>query len=115
MPESAVTAPGFTEFANKFFFFSGAVGAKGITGYHVDANKASKPLISASEIWKIDFPEGETIAAVSRRPSYGESRSPSDGKWMGSPLLTSVLLVGRQNALLRSAACVATGRFCTST
>ncbi|CAG8592009.1 5924_t:CDS:10, partial [Gigaspora rosea] len=60
----------FQKFSASFYFtLSDGIGGKSLNGYKVAIDKISQPF-SISRLWKLNFPEGNTIVAIGHRPNH---------------------------------------------
>lgn len=73
LPETAVKTPAFEEFASKFFYFSAKPGATAVVGFEADFSTGKAPYVG-KEAWRLDFPEGERLATVGKKPAYGKKQ-----------------------------------------
>lgn len=69
-PNHKSSLKAFQKFSASFYFtLSDGIGGKSLNGYKVAIEKISQPF-SISRLWKLNFPEGNTIVAIGHKPNH---------------------------------------------
>lgn len=92
VPESATIASTFLGFAPRISFFVGEVGGSCITGFRVDVGASASRAIQS---WKLDFPAGERVVAIGKKPAYGKSEAGLGMMWSLNFAPERVASIGR--------------------
>jgi hypothetical protein len=76
-PDLPSTRASFLEFAPRFFFYYAKIGSTTMVGRQATVTEKNG-VFESVEVYKIEFPPGEVIAALGQRPTHGTSNTETD-------------------------------------
>lgn len=71
VPENGLRQSDLDEADASFYYFAGKTGDSVLRGFRVGLNKDAPNPLQAEEVWRVELPTGETVAAIGKKPGYG--------------------------------------------